>query len=425
MGPKRDGVWRETGILQKFPSNGPPVCWRVPVNRGYCGPAVANGRLFMLDRLQGTRAEPKPGERIDPAVPGSERVLCLDARTGQKIWEHSYECPYKIGYPSGPRATPTVEGDRVFTLGAMGDLLCLSAKTGDVIWQHHLLKEFAAGEPPTWGYAAHPLLDGNRLICLVGGSNSAVVAFEKNTGKVVWQALTAQEIGYAPPMIYEIAGRRQLIIWHPDAVVSLEPETGKPFWTQKYPVAGKLQRPEVTIATPRLGGDKLFFSSFYHGALLLQVTNHPPGALVAWDRHSTNHSSFTDGLHTVMCTPVWKGQYIYGICGEGELRCLDAISGDRVWESEEAVKPGLFGTAFFVEHGDDVFVWNDQGELVLGRLSPKGFTVASRAKLLETSENTRGRDIVWCAPAFADRCAFVQNGKELICISLSAAAGQG
>jgi len=142
---------------------------------------------------------------------------------------------------------------------------------------------------------------------------------------------------------------------------------------------------------------------------------------VVWDRHSTSHSSFNQGLHTVMCTPVWKGDFIYGICGGGELRCLDARTGDRIWESDAAMGGNLgdFANAFLVEHEQSVFIWNDQGELITGRLSPKGFEQISCAKLLETSENTRGRDIVWCPPAFADRCLYVHNGKELICVSLA------
>jgi len=105
----------------------------------------------------------------------------------------------------------------------------------------------------------------------------------------------------------------------------------------------------------------------------------------------------------------------------GELRCLDARTGERVWESDAAVggKTGNFATAFLVEHQDRLFIWNDQGELILARLTPKGFDEISRAKLLETSENTRGRDIVWCHPAFANRCAYVHNGKDLICVSLA------
>src|SRR5437899_8383663 len=175
MGPQRDGVWRETGILEKFPAGGPPIRWRTTVNRGYCGPAVVGDRLFLLDRQQGRPLERKPGDRSIPAVAGNERVLCLDANTGSNVWQHTYDCPYRIGYPAGPRATPVVAGGRVFTLGAMGDLLCLAAKDGKVLWERHFLKDFELGDPPTWGYAAHPLLDGRRLICLVGGTNIAIV----------------------------------------------------------------------------------------------------------------------------------------------------------------------------------------------------------------------------------------------------------
>jgi outer membrane protein assembly factor BamB len=424
MGPQRDGVWRENGIVERFPTNGLPVRWHVAVHRGYSGPAVVGDRLFLLDREPGPPLVRKPGDHSIPAAAGNERVLCLDANTGSPLWEHTYDCPYRIGYPAGPRTTPIVAGGRVFTLGAMGDLLCLDAKDSNVIWERHLLKDFELADPPTWGYAGHPLLDGQRLICLVGGTNSAVVAFDKDTGKELWRALTAVEIGYAPPMLYTIAGKRQLIIWHPDALAGLEPETGKVLWTHPYPVGEKPQRPEVTIAAPRVVGDRIFVSSFYHGALLLQVTNNPAGARVVWNRHRTTESEINDGLHTVMCTPVWRQDHIYGICGHGELRCLDAKTGDRLWESDRAVggKLGLFGTAFLIQHEDRVFIWNDQGDLILARFTPKGCEEISRTKLLETSENTRGRDIVWCCPAFANRCLYVHNGKEMICVPLAAAS---
>ena len=123
MGPRRDGVWRETGIIEKLPASGPPVLWRTPVQSGYSGPAVVGGRLFMLDRTAGQMPERKRGDKSLPQVPGNERVLCLDATSGKTIWEHVYDCPYRIAYPSGPRTTPVVAGGKVYTLGAMGDLL--------------------------------------------------------------------------------------------------------------------------------------------------------------------------------------------------------------------------------------------------------------------------------------------------------------
>ena len=416
MGPERDGVWREQGILDRFPTNGLTVRWRVPVNRGYCGPVVAGDRVFLLDR-------PKTETSSSlPAATASERVLCLDANSGSNVWERSYACEYRIAYPSGPRATPVIAAGRLYTLGAMGDLLCLDARDGKVIWERHFLKDFGLKAPPVWGYAAHPLLDGDRLICLVGGSNSAVVAFHKDTGKELWRALTAVEIGYAAPVIQMIGGRRQLLVWHPDAVAGLEPESGKVLWTQPYPVEGEPQRPEVTVAMPRVFGDNVFVSTFYHGALLLKVTGDPPGASVVWNRFSKNLSKLDEGLHTVMCVPIYKEGYLYGVCGMGELRCLDARTGDRVWQSDAAVggNLGLFGHAFLIQREDRVFIWNDQGELILARLTPKGCETISRAKLLETSERTRGRDILWCHPAFANRCLYAHNGKEFICVSLAA-----
>src|SRR5262249_49852168 len=151
------------------------------------------------------------------------------------------------------------------------------------------------------------------------------------TGKMLWHALDAKEIGYAPPVIYTIHGQRQLIVWHPDAVTGLVPETGKVLWSQPYPVDGKPQRPEVTIAMPRVERDRLFLTCFYQGSLLLELA--ADGPKVVWNRRSSSKSVMNDGLHTIMSTPVFKDDCIYGICGFGELRCLDARTGDRKWET--------------------------------------------------------------------------------------------
>lgn len=420
MGPQRDGVWRETGLIEHFDKDSLPVKWRVPVKAGYVGPAVVDGRVFLLDREAGKPPERKRGDRSLPQVPGNERVLCLDAATGRTLWEHTYDCPYRISYPSGPRATPLVSGGRVFTLGAMGNLKCLEADTGKVVWATNVATQFQA-EPPVWGYAAHPLLDGDRLILPVGGTNSAIVALHKDTGRELWRALSATEIGYAPPLIRDIAGRRQLVFWHPDAISGLNPANGEVFWTHPYPVGGKPQRPEVTIALPRFDGDRMFLTSFYQGSLLLQVPAAVAEPRVVWNRRSKKQSEMTEGLHTVMSTPVVKDGFAYGVCAFGELRCLDLKTGDRRWESLELFggEGGFFAHSFIIEQADRHWFWTDHGELMVGRLSPQGVDLVSRAKLLEPLENTRGRDVLWCHPAFANRHAYVHNGRELICVDLS------
>lgn len=420
MGPKRDGVWREKRILERFPDSGPKVLWRIPVQGGYSGPSVAGGRVFLMDRSEGARPERKKGERSLPVVPGKERILCLDATSGKPLWEHSYERAYQIDFPAGPRNSPLVHKGRVYTLGAMGDLLCLEAATGKQVWQRRFLEEFKGLEPPIWGFASQMLVEGSSLICTVGGEGSAVVAFDLSTGRELWRSLTTKEIGYAPTIVANLNGKRQLIVWLSDTLASLNPANGQTNWSMAYPVEGKPQRPEVTIATPRIQDGRLFLTSFYHGSTLLDVTGPTP--TVIWDRHSSSKSTMNDGLHTVMCTPVFEKGHVYGVCGMGEFRCLELAKGDRVWETYAVTggKEGLFANAFLVRQGDRFFIWNDQGELIIAKLSPKGCEEISRARVMEPVENARGRDVVWCHPAFANRCMFVRNGKELACVSLEA-----
>ena len=207
-GKGRRGVWTETGIIDKFPEEGLQASWRTPVAGGYAGPAVAGGRVYVTDY---TSTEGRKGV---------ERALCLDEQNGEVLWSHSWDTDYaSLDYPYGPRATPTVDGDRVYTLGAMGKLHCLNAKTGKVIWKKDYQQDY--GSPvPVWGMVGAPLVDGERLICLVGGANDAkVVAFDKLTGKEIWRALSSDRgPGYSPPIIFEAGGKRQLIIWHPAAV---------------------------------------------------------------------------------------------------------------------------------------------------------------------------------------------------------------
>lgn len=208
LGPKRDGVWRETGIIEKFPAQGPKVLWRYPIGEGYSGPAVAAGRVFITDRVldKGTTVPTDPFAK-DQLIEGRERIICLDEASGNLLWKYEYVCPYQISYAAGPRTTPAVSNDKVYCLGAMGDLVCLDVKTGSAIWKKKLADEYQM-KVPLWGFAGHPLVDGDRLICLVGGAGSVVVAFNKDTGAEMWKALSAKEPGYAPPMIYEFGGKR-------------------------------------------------------------------------------------------------------------------------------------------------------------------------------------------------------------------------
>lgn len=230
LGPQRDGIWRETGILQKFPSAGPTIRWRTAIGAGYSGPAVSANRVYVTDRQLPAKGSNPPDPFDKRSIPGSERVLCLNEADGMVLWKYEYDCPYNVAYPAGPRATPLIDTGRLYTLGTEGHLLCFDAESGKKIWSRQFKDDFGI-QTPVWGFAAHPLVDGNKLICLAGGEGSVVVAFDKKTGKELWRALSAREPGYCPPMIYTAEGKRQLIIWHPEAVAGLDPETGAEYWT--------------------------------------------------------------------------------------------------------------------------------------------------------------------------------------------------
>lgn len=412
LGPQRDAVWRETGIIEEFPPAGPNVRWRAQVGGGYAGPAVARGRVYVMDR-QLARGAGNPSNPFDRgSIPGTERVLCLNEADGKLLWKHEYACAYTVSYPAGPRATPTVHDGQVYTLGAEGNLFCLDAAKGAVVWSRDFKRDFGV-KTPLWGFAAHPLVDGNKLICVVGGEGSVVVAFDRATGRELWRALGAKEPGYCPPMIYEFAGRRQLIVWHPEAVNGLDPETGKVRWSHPWEI-----RSALTIPTPRKAGGHLFLTAFYNGSLMLKVDSDKPS--VIWQSRKVSERD-TDGLHSIMPTPFLDGGHIYGVCSYGQFRCLKADSGDRLWETFEPTtgREVRWGNAFIVRNGARYFLFNEKGELIIAKLAPEKYEEISRAPLLEPGNSDPGRPVVWSHPAFANRSVYARNDREIVCVSLA------
>lgn len=418
LGPQRDGVWREKNVLERFPPGGPKLLWRQHLGSGYSGPAVANGYVFVMDRrLEKDAAKPKNDFDRQTVIKGYERVVCLSASDGEVRWTHEYPCDYRISYQNGPRCTPTVDGDHVYCLGAMGDLLCLRVKDGKLAWSKNFIKDYGQ-EPAIWGWASHPLVDGDQLICMVGGEGTAVVSFDKLSGRERWRSLSARDPGYAPPVIYTIGGKRHLIVWTPEEVAGLEPETGKKLWSEPFPI-----RSGLSIPTPRLiDGNKIFVTSFYNGPMLLEITGEPEAkAKVLW-KGKSNSEIRTDKLHAIMCTPVIDNGYIYGVCSYGQLRCLRVADGERVWETFKATsgsRPVRWSNAFLIPHGSRYFLFNEHGELIIARLTPAGYEELDRAKLIEPTSVTAGRDYVWSHPAFANRCIFVRNDREIVCYSLA------
>jgi outer membrane protein assembly factor BamB len=321
-----------------------------------------------------------------------------------------------VSYPAGPRAAPLVSDGKVYSLGAEGNLFCLDAESGKIGWSHDFKKDFGV-KTPLWGFAGHPFLDGRRLICLAAGEGTTVVAFDKDTGKEIWRALSAKEPGYSSPMICEAGGKRQLIMFHPEAVNSLDPETGNIYWSEPYKA-----RSGMTLATPRQLGDELFVTTFYNGSLMLRLDATKPAATSIWRTEKESEKNTTQ-LNAVMCTPFLEAGHIYGVCSYGQLRCLKADTGERLWETFQATtggEPVRWANAFLVKNGNRFFLFNEKGDLIIARFSPKGYEEISRTHLLEPTGEAAGRAVLWSHPAFANRHLYARNDKEIICVDLQA-----
>ncbi len=400
-GPNRDGVWPETGVVETFDKPQLDLVWRADIASGYSGPTVWHGFVFVTDRL----VSPKQ----------VERVHCFDAQDGHKVWTHEYDCEYRdVGYDAGPRASVTIDEGRAFSLGAMGHLFAFEARSGKILWQKDLNAEYKI-RMPTWGIAAAPLVEGNLLILQIGGENACIVALDKTNGYEAWRALD-DRASYSAPVIIEQAGQRVLVAYTGDNVVGLNPKNGDVHWKYPFPPVKMV----IGVASPVVDKDRLFLTNFFDGSLMLKLDSTRPAVEKLWKRAGEDEQH-TDALHSIISTPILDGDHVYGIDSYGELRCLDAKTGDRVWESLEAVPKERWATIHFVRNGDKVWMFNEQGELIISDLSPKGFKELSRAKLIDpTTDQLRQRGgVTWAHPAFAYRHVFARNDKELVCANLA------
>ncbi|MFN3160869.1 MAG: PQQ-binding-like beta-propeller repeat protein [Rubinisphaera brasiliensis] len=408
MGPQRDNVWRETGIVDSFPASGPKVLWRTPIAGGYAGPAVANGRVYVTDYVTADDVKVANFQRAE--FSGTERVLCLDEKTGKEIWKHEYPVKYGISYPAGPRCTPNVHQGKVYTLGAEGHLICFDEKTGKVLWQKHLPRDYNT-KTPLWGYAAHPLIDGQKLISVVGGEGTHAVAFDKDTGEEIWRTLTTREQGYCPPRIIEAAGVRQLLLLYPSGLSAVNPETGKPYWTVPYEANNG-----SIIMTPVHAGEYIFVGGFNNRNLLVKLNQDKPDAEMVWqDKRRA-------ALSPVNVQPFLVEQTMYGFDQNGALYGVDVPTGERLWETSEPLnseRPLRSGTAFIIKNGDRFFLFNELGELLIAELSRDGYKELDSMKVIKPTNLANGRDVVWSPPAWANKKVFVRNDEEIISVDLA------
>ncbi len=400
-GPAGDGVWPEEVVISELPEGTIPLRWRAPISSGYSGPTVADGRVFLMDRV----AKPQQIERIH----------CFAWQTGERMWSHEYEREYRnVDFIAGPRACVAVSDGLAYALGTMGDLHCLDAGSGRVIWRRDLLEEYQI-RMPIWGIAASPVVVGDLVIVQIGGVSACLVAFDLRTGQERWKALDDQA-SYSTPVLVEQDGKQILVCWTGDHVVGLDPATGHMHWKHPHPPKQMV----ISIASPAIEGDKLFVTSFFDGSLMLRLLPDRLDVEELWRRSGPSELE-TDALHSTITTPLIIDDHIYGVDSYGEFRALDAATGDRVWANLEIVPRARWATAHLVRNGDRVWILNERGELMITSLTPQGAVVHSAAHLIDpTRDQLNQRDgVVWSHPAFAYGHVFARNDEELVCADLS------
>ena len=302
-------------------------------------------------------------------------------------------------------ATPFVDAGLVFTLGITGHLLCLDALKGTLVWRKDLAKEYSLIEQPN--LTSCPLIEGDLLIALIGGKPGAcVVAFDKRTGKEVWRALDDPPRSFSSPMLVSAGGQRQLIVWTPVSVTSLNPATGKTWWREELAT-----REDYGVATPVIRDDMMLISG-----LMFQLDRDKPAASIMWPEKKPVAGRVLS--HTSM-PMILDGNVFAGKMG-GRLICLDARTGKQLWETDKVTGLAHCATIHLTLNGDSVLLFTEQGNLIRARLTAAGYQEISRVHLIDPTYLFAGRKIVWTPPSFANRHVFARSDTELICASLEA-----
>ena len=400
----RDGVWHETGILQSFPPEGLKILWRVPVGVGFSSPVVAQGKVYVTDSHV-TRTNAR------------ENVRCLDAVTGEAIWTHTYDVGYpewgaNPDHPFGPHATPVVADGKVYTLGRMSDLLCLDAATGRLLWRHELPKEFGTKEDLR-GFSSSPIIEGKLIVIAIAKSPQiSIIAFDKNTGEQVWEAL--DEIpSNTSPIVIDAAGRRQLIVWAYKSVAALDPLTGTILWRQNIPQGGN-----YAVPTPVWKDDWLLLSG-----LMLKLDRDKPGASILWPDELRPLRIYVSDTST----PVIQDGLVFTPTSKGHIVCLDATSGKQLWQADQVSESKSGGSIHLtaVPSIGCVFLFTDRGDLILSRLTAAGYQELGRFHLLDPTADYGQQKMAWVAPAYSGQRVLARNDKELVCASLAATLKSG
>ncbi|MCI0414116.1 PQQ-like beta-propeller repeat protein [bacterium] len=374
-GINRDGISKETAIAKTWPEAGPKVVWKTAVGDGYSGMAIVGTRIYTMD-----------------AKDKDEFVVCIDATSGKEIWRQKQDANFINDQGNGPRGTPTVEGNVVYSFGAQGMLSALNTKDGSKIWAHDVKKE-VGGKVPIWGFSSSPLIDGELLILPVGGSeNNAIVAFNKKTGAVAWRS-QGDEPGYSSAIAVNIKGVRQIVAFSGTKLLSVSPADGKLLWAYPWKTDWFVNA-AVPIFMPE---DKIFISTAYdHGAALLKVN-------VAGGKSSVQEVWLGKSMRNHFNTSILHNGYIYGF-DNAVLKCIDANTGEEKW------KRSGYGKGSLILADGHLLVLSERGQLVMVEATPTEYKEKASAEVLQGK--------CWTMPTLVNGKLFVRNQKEMVCLDL-------
>jgi outer membrane protein assembly factor BamB len=389
LGPLRNGISSETGLLDTFPSTGPKVAWRVAAGVGMSGLAVADGRVVTM---------------VESA--GQQQVWALDLATGKVLWKSSVSRAYRNGMGNGARATPMIAGDTVVAFTGEGLLVVMEAKTGAVRWSRNVVKSLK-GQVADYGMACSPLVVGEMVVVTPGAPGAAVAAFGLQDGTQIWTAADGPA-GYSSPALIKAGGRLQVVAFLGDKAVGLDPDRGTPIWNYPYKTDY-----DCNIATPLLHKGHVFLSSGEnHGSVMLELKKTGTGLApsVAWQTQGPGAD-----MRNEWQTSILLGGFLYGMDNVGgagpitHLGCLNATTGKLAW------KKTRFGKGNLIAADGKLWISTLRGELVLVAASPKGFRELARAEVLGPTRQ---------APSLAHGKLLIRDDAEIVCLDIKKPAAR-
>ena len=383
LGPNRNAIYPDKALTKTWPDDGPKVVWRKKdIGEGLCGLVVSGEKAILFHEIA-----------------RQDVIECIKAKTGRSIWSNQYPTSFSdsLGSGGGPRATPAIIENKVYTMGAQGMVVCTDMTSGKTIWQVDAQKKFRAPNG-FFGMACSPLIEGNALLLNIGGENGmGIVALNKINGKLLWKTLN-DEASYSSPVMATLQGKRRAVFFTRSGLAVINPIDGNIDYQQHW--RSRIHA-SVNAAAPLVVADQIFITSSYNtGALVIKSTKERYKKI--WSNDTSLSSQYASVMH--------KDGFLYGTHGRADipptpaLRCIELATGKIRWSEDR------FGDCQMILCGDRLAALMENGELVLGQVSPKGWKEISRAQVVGSDARRQ--------PALADGRLYVRSKNQISCLEV-------